>query len=193
MKNIVLHFIFAVLLVGGVLYLSLYFIEVWTHHNQYISVPELKNRSINEVQKILNENHLRFQVVDSSEYNPNLPKYAVINQSPAALSRVKENRKIYLTINPSGYRKVTLPRIIQITRRSAEATLKAVGLEVGAVSYEDNIGKDMVLKASFGGKEIFVGDQLPLKSKVDLVCGNGNQAVIDSIAPENQIITKENP
>ena len=155
------------------IFVLLKFLNVWTRHDQFISVPNLSHKTLAEVQTILEKEHLRFEVLDSATYNPKFPKFSVISQSPEAGEKVKKNRKIYLTLNPSSYQKVSVPRVIQITRRSAEATIKAVGLVVGKVTYVDNIGKDMVLKMSYKGKEVQPGDLLTKTSVVDLECGNG--------------------
>ncbi|MDO4729407.1 MAG: PASTA domain-containing protein [Bacteroidota bacterium] len=186
-KGLLKHFILAVVVLVVLVLIILQFLKSWTNHGQYIVVPDLSRKTLTEVDFILKENKLRFEVLDSTNYDPKFPAYSVISQSPEAAEHVKENRKIYLTINPSGYRKVTIPKIIQITRRSAEATLKAVGLEVGEVSYIDNIGKDMVLELAYKGKKIEPGEQLIKTSKVDLICGNGFEKSKDSIA-DNQIV-----
>ena len=78
-----------------------------------------------------------------------------------------------MTLNPSNYGKVSIPKITQITQRSAISSLLASDLEVGEITYEDNIGKDMVLKIFMAGNEISEGDLVPKKSKIDLVLGNG--------------------
>jgi beta-lactam-binding protein with PASTA domain len=88
---------------------------------------------------------------------------------------VKEDRKIYVTINPSGYRKVALPNIVRRTFRQAKPTLEALGFKVGNISYKDDIGKDEVLEMLYDGRVLKVGDTLPLTSKIDLVLGNGNR------------------
>ena len=106
-------------------------------------------------------------------YNPDLPKFSIVEQIPKSSSEVKKNRKIYLTLNPSNYGKVSIPKITQITQRSAISSLLASDLEVGEITYEDNIGKDMVLKIFIDGNEISEGDMVPKKSKIDLVLGNG--------------------
>ena len=55
-------------------------------------------------------------------------------------------------MNPSGFKKISLPNIIQITKRNAISLLKSVGFEVGEYTYRDNIGKDMVLEVMHNGK-----------------------------------------
>ena len=154
--------------------LSLYFyLTITTNHNKYINVPELKGVNVNNAIVILEENSLSYVILDSALYNPKYPKFSVIEQLPKSNSEVKKNRKIYLTLNPSNYGKVSIPNIIQITQRSANSSLLASGLEIGDVSYENNIGKDMVLEILFNGNILNVGDMVPKKSKIDLVLGNG--------------------
>ena len=154
--------------------LILYFyLNITTNHNKYINVPELNGVAFNEAIKILDENNLSFIVLDSALYNPEYPKFSILDQMPKSNTQVKKNRKIYLTLNPSNYGKVSVPNIIQITQRSANSSLLASGLEIGEVSYENNIGKDMVLEILFNGNKINSGDMVPKKSKIDLVLGNG--------------------
>ena len=116
---------------------------------------------------------MRFEVIDSAKYNPNLPPFAVIELTPRSGSLVKKDRKIYLTLNPSEYRKITVPNIIQVTLRNAESMLKAVGLSTGEISYVDNIGKNMVIEIKHQGKRIAPGSVFPKTTKIDLVIGNG--------------------
>ena len=154
--------------------LILYFyLNITTNHNKYINVPELNGVAFNEAIEILDENNLSFIVLDSALYNPEYPKFSILDQMPKSNTQVKKNRKIYLTLNPSNYGKVFVPNIIQITQRSANSSLLASGLEIGEVSYENNIGKDMVLEILFNGNKINSGDMVPKKSKIDLILGNG--------------------
>ena len=53
----------------------------------------------------LEENNLVMQIQDSANFNPNYPKFSVIEQEPQSGSQVKENRKIYLTLKPIGIQK----------------------------------------------------------------------------------------
>ena len=102
-----------------------------------------------------------------------------VAQYPLAGSQVKEDRKIYLILNPSGYRKVEVPIVVGRTFRQAKPTLEAIGFEVGNISYIDDIGKDEVQSISFEGHEIKAGDLLPMTSKIDMVLGNGNRVLED--------------
>jgi hypothetical protein len=45
--------------------------------------------------------------------------------------------------------------------------------KVSEIDYEDNIGKDMVLKVFIDSKQILPGEIVPKKSKIDFIVGNG--------------------
>jgi beta-lactam-binding protein with PASTA domain len=152
-----------------------------TNHGEFVEVPDFAKLSVMEMRKSVEDAGLRYEVLDSANYNPDYPRFSIIEQNPAAGTKVKTNRKIYFTVNPSGYKKVTVPKIIQVTKRNASSMLKAVGLDVQRVTYIDQLGKDMVYYIKFKGKDIKPGDKLPKTSKIELVCGNGtipNSAII---------------
>ncbi len=164
-----LAFIASVLLV----FLVLRWLNSSTNHGEFVEVPNFAKMSVMGMRKAVEDAGLRYEVLDSANYNPDYPKFSIIEQDPKAGNKVKENRKIYFTVNPSGYKKVTVPDIIQVTQRNAASMLKAVGLDVQRVTYVDELGKDMVYSIKHKGKYVKPGDKLPKTSKVELVCGNG--------------------
>lgn len=144
-----------------------------TNHGEFVEVPDFSKLSVMEMRTSIEEAGLRYEVLDSANFNPDFPRFSIIEQNPAAGAKVKTNRKIYFTVNPSGYKKVTVPNIIQVTKRNASSMLKAVGLDVQRVTYVDELGKDMVYQLKYKGKYIKPGDKLPKTSKLELICGNG--------------------
>jgi beta-lactam-binding protein with PASTA domain len=144
-----------------------------THHGEFVEVPDFAKMSVLDMRKNVEAAGLRYEVLDSANFNPEYPRFSIIEQDPKAGSKVKENRKIYFTVNPSGYKKVTVPNIIQVTQRNAASMLKAVGLDVQRVTYIDELGKDMVYYVKYKGKNVNPGEKLPKTSKLELVCGNG--------------------
>lgn len=163
----------AVLVSVILVFVALRWLNNTTNHGEYIEVPDFAKMSVMDMRKAVEEAKLRFEVLDSANFNPDYPRFSIIEQDPKAGSKVKENRKIYLTVNPSGYKKVTVPKIIQVTQRNATSMLKAVGLDVQRVTYIDELGKDMVYYIKYKGKNINPGEKLPKTSKLELVCGNG--------------------
>ena len=77
-----------------------------TNHNQKLEVPDLSKLSLDEVEKVLDRNKMRYVILDSVNYNPDYPPYSVMEQIPEAGAMVKENRKIYINLNPSNYRQM---------------------------------------------------------------------------------------
>lgn len=156
-------------------FIMLKWLNVSTNHGEFETVPDLKGKSINVAEIELSENNLVMQIQDSANFNPNYPKFSVIEQEPQSGTQVKENRKIYLTLNPSGYRKIEVPDLKERTYRQAKPTLEALGFKVGKLTYEDNIAEDMVLRMSYKGKTLEPSDKLEKTSVIDLVLGNGNR------------------
>lgn len=151
-----------------------YWLGITTNHNQKIQVPDLQKLSLEDVERKLNELNLSYKIIDSASYNPAYPKKSVIEQTPEAGDFVKEKRKIYLTLNPSKYRDVTLPNLNGRTKRQASSQLRAMGLNIGTnFTYVNDIGKDVVRGLRFNGNILNEGDKLPLNSIVDLVLGDG--------------------
>lgn len=154
-------------------FLVLQWLKRTTNHGEFVEVPDFSKMSVMEMRAAVEDAGLRYKVLDSSNYNPDYPRFSILEQDPPAGNKVKANRKIYFTVNPSGYKKVTVPNIIQVTQRNATSMLRAVGLDVQRVTYIDELGKDMVYRMKYKGKFLKPGDKLPKTSKVELVCGNG--------------------
>jgi len=154
-------------------WLAFQWLKSSTNHGELVEVPDLSKMSVMEMRQTIEDANLRYEVLDSANYNPEYPRFSIIEQNPLAGDKVKENRKIYITVNPSGYKKVTVPNIVQVTQRNATSMLRAVGLDVQRVTYIDQLGKDMVYYIKYKGKSIKPGDKLPKTSKIELICGNG--------------------
>lgn len=165
----------AVIAIVVLTFIILQWLKITTNHGSFVEVPDLTGKSLETVAIELNDRDLVMEIQDSANYNPKYPKFSIIEQYPLAGTQVKENRKIYVTINPSGFRKVDVPNIVGRTFRQAKPTLEALGFDVGNISYKDDIGKDEVLAVSFKGQPIKSGTKLPITSKIDVVLGNGNR------------------
>ena len=153
-----------------------FWLNVTTNHDQKIQVPDLHKLTITEAEKTLKELGLDFKVIDSASYNPTYPKRSVIEQSPEAGDFVKEKRKIYLTLNPSKYRDITVSDLNGRTKRQAISELRAIGFVVGTnYTYVKDIGKDVVRGLRHEGKIVNPNDKLPKNSIIELVLGDGNR------------------
>jgi beta-lactam-binding protein with PASTA domain len=156
-------------------FLILKWLDFTTNNGEFETVPDLKGKSIDVAKIQLEENNLVMEIQDSANYNPDYPKFSVISHDPKANVKVKENRKIYIILNPSGYRKIAVPDLRQRTFRQAKPHLLQLGFEIGKITYIDNIGKDMVLGLRYKGKEIAPNTKLSKTAVIDFVLGNGNR------------------
>jgi len=144
-----------------------------TDHGGYVRVPDLKGKTLDSVAIELDNLELKYIILDSGNYNPNYKIFSVLDQQPKFDSKVKEGRKIYLTINSSDFKMVEIPNVIRTTIRQARKTLESLGFVIGEIEYVDDIGRDEVISISFEGKDIEPGDLLKKTSIIDFKLGNG--------------------
>jgi len=168
----------AIAIVGLVVFVFVlkFWLNITTNHDQRIQVPDLHKLTMEETERKLQELDLDFKVIDSASYNPDYPKRSVIEQTPKAGDFVKEKRKIYLTLNPSKYRDITIPDLNGRTKRQAISELQAIGFVVDTkFTYVKDIGKDVVRGLRHKGKILNPNDKLPKNSIIQLVLGDGNR------------------
>ncbi|MFD2569711.1 PASTA domain-containing protein [Spirosoma soli] len=143
-----------------------------TNHGQTITVPDVTKLSFDEMQNILDDRDLRYEVEDCT-FVAGAQPLTVIQQYPRANSKVKEGRKIYLTITKRVAPMVSMPQLVSMTDRSAELNLASLGLEVGERTYVPDVAKNAVLRQLYNGKEITAGTPIPKGAKIDLEIGDG--------------------
>ncbi|MEZ4858899.1 MAG: PASTA domain-containing protein [Flavobacteriaceae bacterium] len=164
---------YAVLVIFGLSLIVLGWLRFSTHHGQKIEVPDLAKMTLEQAEEVLDDLDLKLEIMDTTNYNPDFPYKTVIEQIPKAGKFVKENRKIYLSINRSGYPMIEVPPVVGKTMRQAAPTLRALGFEIGKINYRKYIAKDEVLEISFQGKKIKPGEKLQKTTVIDLVLGDG--------------------
>ncbi len=169
-KNIVLMLVLAVLIVIGVYF----YLNAYTRHGEKISVPDLYGLKVDKAKALLEQNRMELVIVDTLNYDPDLPKFAVREQNPKAGSGVKTGRKIYVKLNSGRYRSVSLPRLRGLTLRQAKSTLMAMDIKVGKVT-ERPYFAEVVLEVIKGKDTLHSGDKIPVKSVVNLIVGSGEQ------------------
>ena len=184
-KAFVKQLLFAIVGIIILVFLLLWWLRSTTNHSQKIEVPDLAKLTLSDVEDVLDENDLRYVILDSANFNPEYPRYSVIEQLPKAGKFVKEDRKIYLTLNPSGYRKVKIPNVVGKTTRQAEPTLKAMGFKIGKVTTKPHMS-DQVLEIRHAGSKISPGTELEITSVIDLIIGDESLSRIKRATSEDE-------
>jgi eukaryotic-like serine/threonine-protein kinase len=155
-----------------ILFSSLIWLHIFTHHGQALTVPDLTGLTQEEVKIVTESKKLRFIVTDSIFYRE-LPKGTVVKQNPEPGFRVKEYRTIYLTLNAMNPEKIMMPAVSGVSLRQARAILETYGLNLGKISYRPDIAVNNVLQQLFNGIAIEPGEMIVKGSSVDLVLGKG--------------------
>jgi beta-lactam-binding protein with PASTA domain len=156
-----------VMLLGTLLWL-----KVYTHHGKTIVVPDLAGLTLDEVEDVTSSRRLRFEVVDSI-FSTEMPRGTVIKQNPNAASRVKKNRKIFLTMNAVNLEMVSMPQLIGLSFRQARLALQNAGLIQGTIKYKPDFAKNNVLQQMYKDTVINEGTIITKGAVVDLVLGMG--------------------
>ena len=115
---------FCILVILGLAYFYMYLPSV-TNHGESVTVPNIEGMPIDQVEEFLVKHDLRFEVNDSS-YSSKYPPLTVLKQFPAAGAQVKENRKVYVSVNRVNPPTVPMPDILNTSLINAEAVLKAL-------------------------------------------------------------------
>ena len=149
-----------------------YVMDIYTHHGESVTIPPLRNKSVPEAMRILEEMGMEGVVTDTG-YVRTLPADCVLEQSPAAGQKVKTGRVVYLTVNASKSPTITLPDIIDNSSlREAMAKLTAMGFKVGQPEFVPG-EKDWVYGILCRGRRLVAGDKVSVDDYVIIQVGNG--------------------
>ncbi len=158
----------AIILLLGILV----WLKIYTHHGQAITVPNLAGLTVDEVDDVTSSRHLRFEVVDSV-FSNEMPRGTMLKQNPKASSRVKKNRKIFLTLNAINLEMVSMPRMVGLSIRQARLALQNAGLILGDIEYRPNFAINNVLQQMHNDSVINEGTEITKGAVIDLVLGMG--------------------
>ncbi|KXX71967.1 PASTA domain-containing protein [Flammeovirga sp. SJP92] len=175
--NVVLMVVAA--FVVAIMFFYLY-LPASTKHGQTVTVPDIDSLSIEDATKRLESAGLRYEIFDSSavNYNPDLPYLTVLSQTPVSGEKVKDNRKIYLTVNPSKPAAIKLPDLIDGSLKNAVVRIKNLGLKIGSIERKPDKFVNNVIGVSYKGRsiskeELIRGFKVLKGTEVDLVVGDG--------------------
>jgi len=173
LKKMLMHLAIVVGL-GLVITLSFFYIYLpnTTNHGESITVPDLTGRHMDELQVELIERNLRYEVSDSA-YSDEHPPLTILKQYPKPGALVKENRKVFISVNRVNPPTVPMPNLIDGPLKNAQVVLKSNELNIGEITFKPDLAFNAVLEASIDGEIIKEGTRISKGSTIDLVVGNG--------------------
>ena len=216
-KFFLINLLVALILVCGISTYVLYWLDDYTEHGSFITVPSLQNFTPEEAQTITAQMGLKIQVIDSL-YDDNIEPGAIVEQYPTPGSYVKEGRMLHLTINARNPEKVVFPNLKNAAYRQTLQTLEARGFQIGKIEYIPSEFRNLVLALKHNGVDVLPNELLAkgaiinttvtvpfllgkkLKDAINLIRKsylNIGEVIPDgSITPENRsnsIIYQQNP
>jgi beta-lactam-binding protein with PASTA domain len=171
--DVVKHLVIAVAFGSAITLIFFYiYLPVITNHGESITVPDLQGVSIDELQEFLVERDLRFEVVDSV-YSAELPPLTVTRQFPKPGSKVKQKRKIFISLNSINPPSTRMPDLRDKTLKNAELILKSFELVPGKILYKPDPFRN-VIDQLYNGDPIEPNTPLAKGSVIDIVRGDGH-------------------
>jgi beta-lactam-binding protein with PASTA domain len=156
--------------------ITLWGLSIYTQHGEAVVVPDLKGLQVQDAASFFEKKTIRYEVIDSS-YIKNAAPGSIVEMTPQAGSKVKKNRIIYLTINAFSTQTFTIPDIKDLSQRQAIAVLSAIGFEHINLELVDGAYRDLVIGLKANGKDVNVGDKLPITSHLTILVSSGNEPV----------------
>jgi len=173
-KKILTH----IALMLGALFVLLYlffriFLPGYTNHGETVTVPDMENYHYSEIEAYLNERNLRYEITPDSGFVADVEPLTVLKQNPRPGAKVKQGRKIYITLNAQNAPIIKMPNLVNSPLKNAQEVLANHGLVRGEIIYVPDIGINVVLDQKFHGRSIKEGFEIPKGSQIDLVVGDG--------------------
>ena len=168
------HTMIAVVVTIVIIWLILRLLNIYTRHGQAIAVPNFIGLPLDKIEDFASDNDLEAAIVDSV-YELSLPKGTVAMQDPLPGTKVKKNRKIYLTVVALKPEQVAMPNLVDLTLRQATSMMETYGLKIGSLTYVPDIANNAVLKQKYKGIDIKEGFLVEKGTKIDLVLGKGDE------------------
>ncbi len=145
-------------------------LDRYTQHGQSIEVPDVSGMMESDARYALGRSDLKVEIADSA-YTQDRAAGSIIDQTPAAGTKVKAGRIIYLTINSGTSPTRVLPDIADnCSLREAQAKLRAMGFKLGPVEYVSG-DMDWVYGVKCRGQNIHAGERVPLDVPLVLQVG----------------------
>jgi beta-lactam-binding protein with PASTA domain len=173
-KRFFKHLIASLGILGVLIWIVFMLLGTYTKHGKYINVPQFTGQNVEQIINDPAYSDFEFIVIDSV-FDLKSQKGMILRQDPYPDSKVKTNRKIYLTIVSTNPEKTIMPDLKYLTLRQAVSILESTGLKTGLISYIPAFDQDAVQQQSFEGRVIDPGTKLDKGSVIDLTVGMGSQ------------------
>ena len=135
LKNpIVISLLLAILILWGLIYGTLVWLDIYTRHNEAVVIPDVKGMTMEEAAPFLAEKGIRYNIIDSV-FSKDVDPGAIVEIVPTPGSKVKEGRIVFVTINAKTSQMARIPEVQDLSFRQAYALLTSIGFKSIEVKY----------------------------------------------------------
>ena len=159
--------------IGLVLIFFHIYLPISTNHGETITVPDVRSQPYSELDNILISRNLRYEINVDSGYSAEQEPLTVLDQFPKSNAKVKENRKIYITLNARRAPLVKMPDLVDKSLKIAQITLASFDLRLGNTEYVPDNALNAVIDQLYKGEDILPGQLIPKGSTIDFKVGDG--------------------
>jgi len=161
-------------------------LDIYTHNGEFILVPYLENNDADSLLVLSSSDHLQYIIMDSIYADDKIPG-TVVSQHPKPESKVKQGRKIYLSIVAKIPEMVAMPNLIDLSIRRAVDLVQYTHLRIKNIRFKDDIALNAVIGQQINSINLPPDTLLSSGSSVTLIVGNGYKttAVIPFLIGKN--------
>ncbi len=155
----------------GCLLLSMLWLRLYTHHGQALVLPDYTDVPIQEARQDAKKNSFQIVVIDSA-FIVGKDGGIIIDQNPPGESRVKQKRKIYVTVTKYLADQIPLRRLPIMYGKSFERKRRELkqGFEINAKIIGrkfDSGAPDHILEVVYDGETIVNADRRKDNTLID--------------------------
>lgn len=181
---IVRNIVLALSVITIFLILVFVFLDLYTRHGQNHILPNLNGLTIEEAQELTSKMKLKLTISDSL-FIPSQKGGVILDQNPKPGNTVKSKRSILLTVNSYVPKQVIVPYIAGFSLRQAKNKLVAEGLEIGKITYQEDIATNNVIEQRSKGVVISKNGKTTanIGDKVDIIVGINSSSSTLPVVP----------
>ncbi len=149
---------------GGILltlficiFLTNWALKIYTEHGESLQVSDFVGMDVNAAVSKAESKQFSVQIIDSV-FVPGKKPHTVISQNPIALSRVKVNRTIYLTITKSVADLITLPNLAggndDLNQYQKKLGLLGINTRIIDRVFDDKLAENTIKDVIYNGEKI---------------------------------------
>ncbi len=150
------------------LLLVFFLLKGYTRHGKEYVVPDISGRLIQEAEQMKEMSPFDIVIIDSI-YQEDTPSGTILSQEPAADSKAKKGRKIYLTIASFSGDEVEMPSCVDMSLKLAVQTITDIGLRIGNINFVQGNIPNIVVAQQKGGKAIRKSTKVKRGDVIDLI------------------------